>query len=67
VALGDVLAVWSDDGARALLLTVGSTSLEAGAYKLQLQRLLDTGLYAPQLRRSGSTLPEIASLHFSLQ
>jgi hypothetical protein len=65
LAVSDLLAVWSNDGARALFLPPAGTSLEPGEYELQLTSTLDLGLEAPLLRRSGSTLPEIAGLHFS--
>jgi hypothetical protein len=65
-ALADPLVVWSNDGARALFLPPAGTSLEPGEYELQLTSTLDLGLEAPLLRRSGSTLPEIAGLRFSL-
>ncbi|MGD2049217.1 MAG: hypothetical protein PVH03_06960, partial [Chloroflexota bacterium] len=66
-ALGDVFTVWSDDGARAFLLSSTGAFQAAGAYKLQLSYDLDIGLEAPLLRRGGSTVPEIASLDFELE
>jgi hypothetical protein len=65
-ALGDVLAVWSDDGARAFLMATGATGLGIGEYELQLISDLDIGLEAPLLRRGGSTLPEVGRLRFAL-
>ena len=59
------LLVWSDDGARALVLVTGA-SLQAGSYELQLAYNLDIGLEAPILRRGGSTLPEVTRLPFTL-
>jgi len=61
-----VLAVWSDDGARALLDWPGAAPIPPGDYSLQLAYNLDVGLEAPLLRRGGSTLPEIARLRFSI-
>ncbi len=47
------LLVWSDDGARALVLVTGA-SLQAGSYELQLAYNLDIGLEAPILRRGAA-------------
>ncbi len=58
--------VWSDDGARALVLAGGAASLRAGEYELLLTYSLDIGLEAPLLRRGASTLPEVARLRFAL-
>ena len=65
-ALDDLLAVWSEDGARALLVPLGGPGLAAGDYELQLSCSLNIGPEAPLLRRSGSTLPEIGRLRFTL-
>lgn len=64
--VGDYLLVWSDDGARALLVPTGTANLPHGDYTLQLTYSLDIGLEAPLLRRGASSLPEIASLRFTL-
>lgn len=61
-----VLAVWSDDGARALFVWQGAAPIASGDYSMQLAYSLDIGLEAPLLRRGGSSLPEIARLGFSL-
>ena len=58
--------VWSDDGARALLLGANASSLRSGTYELELTYILDIGLEAPILRRGGSTLPEVGRLGFFL-
>jgi hypothetical protein len=62
----EILVVWSNDGARALLFPVDGASLADGAYELQLAYALDIGLEAALLRRGGSTLPEIGRLRFDL-
>ena len=64
--LAGMLTLFSDDGARVFLIPIGGDSLLDGEYELQLTCNLDIGLEAPQLRRSGSTLPEIGRLRFAL-
>lgn len=64
--LNDVLVVWSQDGTRAFIVDTHSHRLQLGQYELQLTYHLDVKLEAPLLRRSGSTLPEIAVLNFTL-
>jgi hypothetical protein len=58
--------IWSADGTRALVLADGAPALRDGDYEWQLTATLDLGLEAPQLRRGGSLLPEIARLRFGL-
>ena len=57
---------WSTDGTRAYLLPDSQGRLDHGDYVIQLSYRLDNGLEAPLLRRSGSTLPEVATLFFEL-
>ncbi len=62
----DVFFLWSSDGTRALLMQTSGESLPNGSYELQLAYSLDIGAEAPVLRRNGSTIPEVAALHFDL-
>ena len=65
VDLADVLIVWSEDGTKAFI-ALDEQSIPAGEYRLSFVYSLDIGPGAPVLRRSGSTLPEVAVLEFSL-
>jgi len=66
IKLDDILVVWSEDGARAILTRTSSRLFLRGEYKILVQQDLDIGLEAPLLRRGGSVLPELAELRFSL-
>jgi hypothetical protein len=65
VDVADVLIVWSEDGTKALI-ALDEPAIPAGDYRLSFVYSLDIGPGAPVLRRSGSTLPEVAVLEFSL-
>jgi hypothetical protein len=63
---GDMLVTWNTDGARAWLINTDGTRLPDGDYRLEMKYRPDIGPEAPLLRRSGSVLPEVGWLAFTL-
>jgi hypothetical protein len=59
-----VVAAWNDHGARAFL--IGSAPVQPSQYRLHVDYRLDLGIEAPLLRRSGSTVPEVAAVAFTV-
>lgn len=64
--LKDILLVWNEDGTKLLLLPTNRPTVPGESLRLHFAYTLDLGAEAPVQRRNGSTLPEVAALHFVL-
>ena len=65
-ALADLVLAWSEDGTRAILVREGGAPFGDGAWTLDLTLRLDVGAERAVWRRGGSTAPEVAAAHFTL-